>query len=186
MKKIILASTSPRRKELLTQIIPDYEICVSKCDEVSDKKIPSEMVMDIAAKKALPVLAIKDDNCVVIGADTVVVHKGKVLGKPIDKAEAADMLLRLSNDTHTVYTGVCLATKERVDMFFVSSKVIFHELTEDMIKSYVATGSPMDKAGAYGIQDSGFVKEIIGSYTNVMGLPVEEITEHLKKLTEEK
>jgi len=185
MKKIILASTSPRRKELLKQIT-DYEICVCKCDEVSDKKIPSEMVMDIAAKKALPVLAMQDDNCVVIGADTVVVHKDKVLGKPVDKTEAAEMLSRLSNDTHTVYTGVCLAAKERIDMFFVSSKVVFHELTEDMINAYVATGSPMDKAGAYGIQDSGFVKEIIGSYTNVMGLPVEEITEHLKKLTEEK
>lgn len=185
MKKIILASTSPRRKELLKQVVKDYEICVSKCDEISDKKIPSEMVMDIAAKKALPVLAIQTSDCVVIGADTIVVFKNKILGKPADRDDAKRMLSLLSGDTHTVYTGVCVASKTRVDLFFVSSKVVFHTLNGDMIEKYVSTGSPMDKAGAYGIQDSGFVSEIIGSYTNVMGLPVDEIREHLKKFTEE-
>lgn len=184
MKKLILASSSPRRKELLGRITSAFEIKVIPSREVADKAIPSQMVMQLAAKKALPVLA-EERDAVVIGADTVVVLGKKILGKPRDAGDAKQMLRALSGKKHAVMTGVCIASGSKIDMFFVRSDVFFDKLTDQRIDEYVATGLPMDKAGAYGIQDSGFVNSIKGSYTNVMGLPLERLKKHLANFTEE-
>jgi septum formation protein len=185
MRKIILASLSPRRKQLLKEIVSDFEIKAKNTEEKADSKIPSQVVMQLASQKAIPVLNDEKEDCIVIGADTIVVHNGEILGKPASKAEAKRMLESLSDAEHIVYTGVCIATKTKTDIFFVRSAVLFYPLSEKQIDDYIATGSPFDKAGAYGIQDSGFVKAIKGSYTNVMGLPVDELKEHLMKFTEE-
>lgn len=113
--------------------------------------------------------------------DTVVVFGGRIIGKPKDEKQAFDILKELSGKTHSVYTGVCVVRGGKEKAFVRKSRVLFFPLTDERINSYIATGSPMDKAGAYGIQDSGFVKKIRGSYSNVMGLPVEKLRKILKK-----
>lgn len=113
--------------------------------------------------------------------DTVVVFGGRIIGKPKDEKQAFDILKELSGKTHSVYTGVCVVRGGKKKAFVRKSRVLFFPLTDERINSYIATGSPMDKAGAYGIQDSGFVKKIRGSYSNVMGLPVEKLRKILKK-----
>lgn len=120
-------------------------------------------------------------DATVIGADTVVVFGGRIIGKPKDEKQAFDILKELSGKTHSVYTGVCVVRGGKEKAFVRKSRVLFFPLTDERINSYIATGSPMDKAGAYGIQDSGFVKKIRGSYSNVMGLPVEKLRKILKK-----
>ena len=120
-------------------------------------------------------------DATVIGADTVVVFGGRIIGKPKDEKQAFDILKELSGKTHSVYTGVCVVRGGKKKAFVRKSRVLFFPLTDERINSYIATGSPMDKAGAYGIQDSGFVKKIRGSYSNVMGLPVEKLRKILKK-----
>lgn len=180
-----MASSSPRRKELLGEIVCKFETKTAIGKEVSDKKLPSELVMNLAAQKAGAVMEGETGDCVVIGADTVVVLDKKVMGKPADAAQARQMLSALSGREHCVLTGVCILSKERMDNFFVRSDVLFHELEAAQIDKYVKTGSPFDKAGAYGIQDSGFVKEITGSYSNVMGLPLEKLKKHLEIFLEE-
>lgn len=120
-------------------------------------------------------------DATVIGADTVVVFGGRIIGKPKDEKQAFDILKELSGKTHSVYTGVCVVRGGKKKAFVRKSRVLFFSLTDERINSYIATGSPMDKAGAYGIQDSGFVKKIRGSYSNVMGLPVEKLRKILKK-----
>ena len=116
----------------------------------------------------------------VIGCDTVVDLDGKVLGKPHSVDEAVSMLKSLSNRQHKVHTGVCVISQKSIHLFAETSSVTFDKLSDERIRNYVATGSPMDKAGAYGIQDSGFVSGIVGSYDNVMGLPTEKLFAILK------
>lgn len=181
MKKIILASSSPRRKELLTTAGIEFEIHVKEVDEfVPDGTPPAEAAKMTAAKKAA---AVAEDyaDCVVIGADTIVVANGKILGKPKDEADAESMLRMLSGIEHEVITGVCIIRNGTSETFAQISKVKFYNLTDEEISAYVATKEPMDKAGAYGIQGLGckLVERIEGDYFNIVGLPVAEVCRKL-------
>ncbi len=184
MKKIILASSSPRRKELLTTAGVEFEIHVKEVDEtIPEGTLPAEAAKMTATKKAA---AVAEDfaDCVVIGADTIVVANGKILGKPKDEADAKAMLSMLSGIEHEVITGVCIIRNGNPETFAQISKVKFYNLTEEEISAYVATKEPMDKAGAYGIQGLGckLVERIEGDYFNIVGLPVAEVCRRIQKL----
>lgn len=177
---IILASQSPRRQELLKLITSDFEIKVSNVDEtLPDKITPKEAVMYLSKIKAEP---FADSNDIVIGADTVVALDGKILGKPKSEENAKEMLRFLSGRTHSVFTGVTLASDKKTKTFAVETKVKFFELTNEEIDAYIKTKEPFDKAGAYGIQGYGslLVEKIDGDYFNVMGLPVSTLARELK------
>ena len=183
-----MASASPRRKELLAELIDRFEVIPAKGEEcVQEGLSPQELVEALAAQKAREVAALlcARGKCV-LGSDTVVAFQGEVLGKPKDEADARRMLTELSGNTHEVYTGVCIVFGGKEYIRSACTKVVFERLTASQIEAYIATGSPMDKAGAYGIQDGGLVKEIQGSYSNVVGLPLEllrEMINEVKKLT---
>ena len=184
--KIILASNSPRRKELLAGLDVQFEVRVLKgIDESYPAMLPTfEIAEYIAQKKAAAYRETIAADELVITADTIVVLGDEVLGKPKDAADAHRMLRELSGQTHQVITGVVLTTKERQEHFSVVSNVTFKELTDDEIDYYVETYKPMDKAGAYGIQEwIGYVgvTRLEGSYFNVMGLPVQRIYEALRR-----
>lgn len=177
---IILASQSPRRQELLKLITSDFEIKVSNVDEtLPDKIMPKEAVMYLSKIKAEP---FADSDDIVIGADTVVALDGKILGKPKSKENAREMLRFLSGRTHSVFTGVTLASDKKTKTFAVETKVKFFELTNEEIDAYIKTKEPFDKAGAYGIQGYGslLVEKIDGDYFNVVGLPVSTLARELK------
>ncbi|MBR3952152.1 MAG: septum formation inhibitor Maf [Oscillospiraceae bacterium] len=177
----ILASGSPRRKELLSLIIDEYEVLVSGCEEFVPEGTPAEKVPAILAEqKALAVAKLRPDD-IVIGSDTVVVLNDEIFGKPKDKSHAHAMLKALSGKKHFVFTGVAVAEKGKVRSFVQKTEVEFYELSDETIEKYIATGEPMDKAGAYGIQGKGsvLVKGIVGDYFNVMGLPVAETARFL-------
>ena len=184
MKKIILASSSPRRKELLQTAGLEFEIDVKEVDEsIAEGTPPAEAAKITACKKAAAV-AEYHENDIVIGADTIVVAGEKILGKPKDEADAAAMLRMLSGVEHQVITGVCLFCGGKSQSFAQISKVKFYDLTDEEIASYVATREPMDKAGAYGIQGRGctLVERIEGDYFNIVGLPVAEVCRKIKEL----
>lgn len=178
---LILASGSPRRRELLSLITDEFEILVSGCDEFVPEGTPAEKVPAILAEqKALAVAKLRPEDTV-IGSDTVVVLNNEIFGKPKDKAHAHAMLKALSGKRHFVYTGVAVAEKGEVRSFVQKTEVEFYELSDETIEKYITTGEPMDKAGAYGIQGKGsvLVKGIVGDYFNVMGLPVAETSRFL-------
>lgn len=178
---LILASGSPRRRELLSLITDEFEVLVSGCDEFVPEGTPAEKVPAILAEqKALAVAKLRPEDTV-IGSDTVVVLNNEIFGKPKDKPHAHAMLKALSGKKHFVYTGVAVAEKGSVRSFVQKTEVEFYELSDETIEKYIATGEPMDKAGAYGIQGKGsvLVKGIIGDYFNVMGLPVAETARFL-------
>ncbi len=178
---LILASGSPRRRELLSLITDEFEILVSGCDEFVPEGTPAEKVPAILAEqKALAVAKLRPEDTV-IGSDTVVVLNNEIFGKPKDKSHAHTMLKALSGKKHFVYTGVAVAEKGEVRSFVQKTEVEFYELSDETIEKYIATGEPMDKAGAYGIQGKGsvLVKGIVGDYFNVMGLPVAETARFL-------
>lgn len=179
--KLILASNSPRRRELLSKLNYKFDVIPADCEEFTNAANTDDMVKELAAHKALNVYK-KYPESVVIGCDTVVDLDGKVLGKPHSYDDAVAMLQALSGKTHKVHTGVCVMSKLAIYIFAETSLVTFDNLSEQRIYSYVDTGSPMDKAGAYGIQDSGFVKDITGSYDNVMGFPTERLNSILQQL----
>lgn len=171
---LILASKSPRRSELLTLAGVDFIIDAAKGEELLPDGIsPSEAVTLLAKQKADEVFE-RHAAETILAADTVVAIDGRILGKPKEISDAFHMLSELSGRTHSVYTGVCIKSSERTKLFFEQTKVEFYPLTDDEINSYIATGEPMDKAGAYGIQEKGglFVKKINGDFFNVVGLPV--------------
>ena len=179
---IILASGSPRRKELLKLITEDFEIIPAKGEEKADESLPpEEYVMCLAEHKAAEI-ARSHKEAVVIGADTVVYADGRILGKPEDRDDAYSMLALLSGRTHSVFTGVCIFRGDEKQLFAQETKVTFFELTDSEINAYIDTGEPMDKAGAYGIQEKGalIVSGINGDYYNVMGLPVGKLNAVLK------
>lgn len=192
--RIILASSSPRRKELLQNLFPTFEAIPAKGEESYTKTSPSEIVQELAAQKALEVEgALEAGPCMdylVIGADTVVAWQDKILGKPKDAAHAKEMLRMLAGNTHQVYTGVALRSAmqgKRQHMEFAEcTHVRFYPMTEWEIEAYVKSGEPMDKAGSYGIQGIGgrFVQSIAGDYQNVVGLPVARLYQVLKKIYE--
>lgn len=201
MSQIILASASPRRKELLEQIGLEFEICPAKGEEIITKTIPEEVVMELSKQKAeevaAMVVAFAEENkeittpsdILVIGADTVVAYDGQILGKPKDETDAKRMLSMLSGNTHSVFTGVTLVLIDKSGragevVFYEKTDVTMHAMTEAEIERYVASGEPMDKAGAYGIQGKCaiYIEKITGDYNNVVGLPITRIYQELKKI----
>ena len=176
MRRFILASASPRRKEILENAGFDFEIIVSDVDEnITEDLSSSETVEELAKRKALTVWE-ENKDAVVFGCDTVVAVDGKILGKPRDDEEAFEMIKMLSGKAHTVSTGVCICDADKISVFSNTTLVEFYPLSDETIRSYVATGESRDKAGAYGIQGFGsvLIKEIKGDYFSVMGLPVSE------------
>lgn len=173
--KLVLASASPRRREILNNLGYDFTVRPSNAEEIIDgNQTPAETVESLASQKAQSVALSAADDEIVLGADTVVVYDGKILGKPTDKKDAENMLHTLSGKTHEVYTGVCLADRNGVlNCFSVCTKVKFYPLSDDEITRYIDSGEPMDKAGSYGIQGKGcyLVEGIEGDYFNVVGLP---------------
>ena len=168
----VLASASPRRKELLSQVLQKFEVVPSDADEkVNISLFPEQMACALAEKKCDGVFALNPYKTV-IGCDTIVVFGGEVLGKPKDRDDAVNTLKKLSGKTHFVVTGVCVRSPFKKLVGFDKTEVKFNIWSDEFIKNYVDGGSPMDKAGSYGIQDEGVVKEYFGSYTNVVGLPV--------------
>lgn len=183
---IILASNSPRRKELLSGLNIPYEIkTLPDIDEsYPDNLIGKDIAIYIAKEKANAYLDQLDDNTLLITADTIVLLDGKVYGKPSDDTDAKQMLRDLSGKTHQVITGVCITTKDKQVSFGVSSEVLFAKLEDDEIEYYVSNYKPFDKAGAYGVQEwIGYiaVEYISGSYFNIMGLPIQRLYRELKK-----
>lgn len=192
MKSIILASGSPRRRELLAQVRIPFTVRVSTCEEIITKEVPSEVVLELSEQKAADVAAsvsdLEKDNSLIIGADTVVALNNQILGKPSDENDAFSMLESLSGTSHQVYTGVTLIywenSQKMVRSFYEQTEVFFYPLTPEQIRSYIATGEPMDKAGAYGIQGlaAAFVRRIEGDYYNVVGLPVSRLLQEMHRL----
>ena len=203
---IILASASPRRRELLAQIGLEFEVIPGKGEEKITKSEPCEIVMELAEGKAEEIynrvmkepevnadstqekqrVAFMKEKQLVIGADTIVVHNGHIMGKPADEADAEAMLTELCGDTHQVYTGVAFFWQEdgmtRKHIFYECTDVFVYPASTDEIRAYVATGDPLDKAGAYGIQGqfAAFIRKIEGDYNNVVGLPVGRVYQELK------
>ena len=182
----VLASASPRRKHLLELVGIDFSVQPSDVDETTSEQLePEALVRLIAARKSLAVGRGAGD-ALVLGADTIVVLDGEILGKPANEADARHMLRRLSGNTHIVYSGIALyhAAHERMVETAAATRVTFADLSDDEINAYVASGSPMDKAGAYGIQDDRgalFVERIDGDYYNVVGLPLSLLYRTLKQ-----
>lgn len=207
--RYILASASPRRKELLKKTGISFEIIPSSIEERITKTIPSEIVMELAEQKARAVYesllssgsasliadvpesrlcGAEDGDLTVIGADTIVVYRGEILGKPADKSEAYDMLSLLSDRPHQVYTGVSLIIRKHgkisVRTFYEKTDVTFYPIHKDDLHIYIESGDPLDKAGAYGIQGDFaiHVKEIRGDYNNVVGLPIGRLYQELQQI----
>ena len=181
MEKIVLASGSPRRKELLARTGVDFSVVVSNGEEKTNLTDPAETVEKLSQDKAISVadrLENESEPCLIIGADTVVAFEGKILGKPSDEEDALDTLLKLQGKSHQVYTGVTLLVKEqgiwKPYTFSERTDVEFYPVSREELLEYIKTGEPMDKAGSYGIQGKFgiYVKGICGDYNNVVGLPV--------------
>ncbi|MGN0400363.1 MAG: Maf family protein [Blautia sp.] len=188
MKKLILASASPRRRELLEQIGAVFQICPSQREEVITGNHPADVVMELSRQKGKEVFDRVEGDVCVIGADTVVAIDHSILGKPVDEKDAATILQRLQGRTHEVYTGVTLLIREQgssqIKSFYEKTEVEFYPVSPKEIRAYVKTGEPMDKAGAYGIQGKSavFVKRIEGDYNNVVGLPVARVYQEAKNM----
>ena len=183
--QVILASASPRRLALLQQIGIGAAVCPADFDEVSGSAVQAEdVVLANAVGKCQAVVKIKGDSLPVIAADTVVVAEGVILGKPQDAEDAVAMLKQLSGKTHKVLTGIAVSYAGEMLAEVCETKVVFRDLTDEEIKNYVATGEPLDKAGAYGIQGKGavLVEKIDGCYNNVVGLPLTRMQLILAKL----
>ena len=173
--KIVLASKSPRRKELLGLLDLDFEIVTADIDETMDPSLPvTDEVARISYEKALAVAKGLDSNTVIISADTIVELDGELMGKPTDEYDARQMLGSLSGKTHNVHTAVTVLRGDKHKTRVVTTAVTFRDITDEEITAYIDTLEPMDKAGAYGIQGRGskFVSGINGDYFNVVGLPV--------------
>ena len=181
---LILASASPRRQELLRQIGCKFRVVVSDADELSGDGIPPErLAVENARRKAEDVSAKAGGNAPVLGADTVVAVDEKILGKPKDAADAARMLRLLSGRQHFVYTGIALAYRGEVYIDVVRTAVWVDTLSDEEITAYIATGEPMDKAGAYAVQGiaAKFIPRVDGSFSNVVGLPLYAVRELVRK-----
>ena len=181
---IILASQSPRRQQLMHSITDDFKVEVSHIDETSSLSLsPLDAVKDIAKRKGLDI-ANKYPHDLVLSADTIVVIDNQIIGKPVDEADAKRILNLLSNRTHHVYTAFYLIKDNKEYEDVVISEVKFNKLSEQLIDDYIKSGSPMDKAGAYGAQDNNdfkLIKKITGSWSNVIGFPVDEIKQAINK-----
>ncbi len=190
MKRIVLASASPRRRELLERAGVNFEVIPASGEENRISDDPKEAVQQLARDKAVSVMhTIEDsaDGTLVIGSDTVVVFENMILGKPHDIEDAVNTLKKLQGNTHQVYTGVSVLEKKNgvwtEHTFYESTDVTFYPVSDEEIRAYVATGEPMDKAGSYGIQGifGIYVRGICGDYNNVVGLPVARLFYEMKK-----
>ena len=184
---IYLASASPRRRELLTQIGIDYQLLSVDVDEtVLTGELPGDYVARVAGLKARAGEQVAKQGWPVLSADTIVIQDGQILLKPVDEADAMAILSRLSGRTHEVKTAICVAYQGQLHSEVVTTEVTFRELTELEMRDYWHTGEPADKAGSYGIQGIGgkFVRAINGSYSSVVGLPLMETEQLLTKLLE--
>ncbi len=190
--RIILASASPRRKELMGKLFSNFEVIPAKGEESCTKQYPQDIVMELSAQKAAEIeqLLQGTEDYLIIGADTVAALQKKVLGKPKNAGDAERTLRMLSGNTHQVYTGVTLLLAgngmRKCITFAECTNVRFYPMSAAEIKAYVQTGEPMDKAGSYGIQGFGgrFIEGIEGDYQNTVGLPVAKIYQVLKKIDE--
>jgi septum formation protein len=187
MGRLILASASPRRAELLRQLNLDFEVIVSNApEEIPAGPVdPGQLVMELAARKVREAAAITGPDALLLGADTVVVLDGRILGKPADSAAAMAMLADLSGKKHRVFTGLALyqPVTARLMRDFVMTEVSFRKLSRAEIAAYVRTGEPLDKAGAYGIQGLGaaLVESVNGCYFTIVGLPLSKLVTMLKE-----
>lgn len=180
-KKLILASKSPRRYDLLKDYFEDIQVETNNVVEKYTATLPEDIVMELAGLK---LLGIKDKyyNNIVISGDTIVWYNGRVYGKPKDKEDAVNMLKELSGKCHQVYSGFAVAYQGRVVLGYDVSNIIFKDLTDEMINDYIATGSPLDKAGSYGIQDGVVVDSYTGDISTIIGLPLDKIIKVCKEL----
>ena len=181
---LILASASPRRAELLRQLKLDFQVIPSNATEVLDEQLSPFEICQLNAHRKARVIAKKFPDRLVLGADTLVFLGGEIMGKPVDPADAEQMLTRLQGRTHQVVTGISLIhlRVHRERAFAVSTNVTFHPLDPGLIRDYLAKVNPLDKAGAYAIQEHGdlIISEISGSYSNVVGLPIERLREEIQ------
>lgn len=189
MYNIILASGSPRRKDILSQVGIPFEVRCSVKDEVTTKTLPEDIVKDLSLLKAEDILQSITTNSMVIGADTMVALDGQVLGKPKSKEDAYHMLSILQGKTHQVYTGVSILLKEKEKetktvQFVECSEVTINPMSHEEIMRYIETGEPLDKAGSYAIQGKFalHIGKITGDYYNIVGLPIGRLYSELKKL----
>ena len=188
MKKIILASASPRRKELLERAGVEFEVRPGNGEEIISASVPEDVVKELSVQKARAAVFPAEEGTVILGADTIVSFGDRILGKPSDEEDAVRTLLMLQGNTHQVYTGVTILEYRNViwheHTFAELTDVTFYPVEETEIREYVRSGEPMDKAGSYGIQGrfGVYVKEIRGDYTNVVGLPVGRLFYEAKKL----
>lgn len=182
---MILASKSPRRKEILEEFGFKFKVEAKETLEKSEKENPKDFVMEIALEKAM---AVAEENYMewIIAADTVVVHNNKILGKPKNEEEAKEVLKSLSSHSHEVYTGVAIVNKQKnINITFTElTKVYFKNISDQEINWYVETKEPLDKAGSYGIQGKGsiLIEKIEGDFYNVMGFPISKFYEEMKKI----
>ncbi len=176
-KQVILASASPRRKELLSLFCGDFEVKPADIDENVPEIIPVQMASEYLAREKCRAVALHYPDAVVIGSDTTVIVDDTILGKPTDEADAGSMLKTLSGRTHSVISGIAVCCKGKMKSSSDETPVVFSKLDDEFISAYIKTGSPLDKAGAYGIQelDASVAHIESGSLTNVIGLPVEEL-----------
>ena len=182
MRRIILASESPRRRELMAKLDVPFTVKGAQIDETLNKELPLyEAIEDIAYRKAAA-LAKKYPQEWIVSADTIVCLDDQVMGKPQDEQQAEMMLKRLSGRTHQVITAVCIYDGKTAHLFHEVSKVTFYALSEEEIKAYIATKEPLDKAGAYGIQGKGafLVEKIEGDYYNIVGLPIARLKREME------
>lgn len=185
--KLILASASPRRKELLGKIGLEFDVIPAKGEEIVTKTMPWEMVEELSFQKAKEIADMQTDECIVIGSDTIVAKGGDIMGKPKDEADAFRMLSEIAGNVHQVFTGVTLirtGVDPKVITFTEKTEVYLYPMSEKEINDYIGTKDPMDKAGAYGIQGDFaiHVKGIEGDYYNVVGLPIGKVYQELKQL----
>ena len=182
--KIILASKSPRRREILENLGYDFEVITAQTDENSDITSPSELVMELAKRKAKAVASSHKADEIIVACDTVVATKTQILGKPKNEEDARKMLSELSGDVHSVFSGLCVIKDEKTLVDYCKTDVYFDKLTDDDINWYIAQNEWADKAGSYGIQGkaSVFIQKIDGDYFNVVGLPVNLLYKMLKEI----
>jgi septum formation protein len=182
--KLVLASKSPRRKELLSLCSKEFDVRVSDADESYDPSLdPKDIARIIATKKAMATELLQDDE-IIIGCDTIVVSpSGEIMGKPRDKSDAVRMLKALSGTAHKVISGLCVHSKDKVFATSITTTVYMRTLCDEEIEYYVSTYNPIDKAGAYGIQEmaGSFVEKIDGDFFNVVGLPLCDLSKILKE-----
>lgn len=185
--KVVLASASPRRKELLSLIFNEYDIRPADCDEALPEGIKAQEAVEyLSLIKNKATVEICDENSLVISADTVVAVEGEILGKPQDKEDARRMISLLSGREHQVFTGVTLSLNGNFKTFSEKTDVVFYKLTDKEVEDYISTDEPYDKAGAYGIQGKAglLVKAVNGDYYNVVGLPVARLKREIMEFIE--